>query len=131
MTSDNKIEEYLSHAIAGCLVGQIAAARRLSFDDLIACDGESVRSLGYELAELGLDPDRISEALLLALATLFMEGSNASMIAGHLSDLLWTILGPPEGGTPPEIYRRAGVAMLLAFVGLLNSDYVEQHLKQP
>ena len=84
-----------------------------------------VSSLSHELASLGIDPDYTARSLLLALATLFMDNGNASLVIDHLTELLWTILGPPEGGPPPEIYRRAGLAMHLAFVGLLHSSFID------
>ena len=130
MNSDNKIEEFVAHAVAGALVGQVAAERDITPEDLIADREGVINTLGHELASLGIDPDYTAKAILLALATLFMENSNANLIVGHLTDLLWTVLGPPEGGPPPEIYRRAGIAMHLAFVGLLNSDYVDNTFKK-
>lgn len=129
MSSDNKIEDYLSCAIAGCLVGQIASARKLTIDDLINDRSGVISALATELTTLGIDPEYTAKSVLLALAALFMENTNANLVISHLTDLLWTILGPPEGGPPPEIYRRAGIAMHLAFVGLLNSTYINDITK--
>ena len=125
MTSDNKVEEFVAHALAGVLVGQVAGARSITIEDLMADHDGVVSSLSHELASLGIDPDYTARSLLLALATLFMDNGNASLVIDHLTELLWTILGPPEGGPPPEIYRRAGLAMHLAFVGLLHSSFID------
>ena len=132
MISDhnNQIEEFVAHAVAGALVGQVAAERDITPEDLIANRDGAINTLGHELASLGIDPDYTAKAILFALATLFMENSNANRIVDSLTDLLWTVLGPPEGGPPPEIYRRAGIAMHLAFVGLLNPNYVDNTLKK-
>lgn len=129
MSSDNKIEEFVAHALAGSLVGQVASARELTIDDLINDRSGVISALATELTTLGIDPEYTARSVLLALAALFMENTNANLVISHLTDLLWTILGPPEGGPPPEIYRRAGIAMHLAFVGLLNSTYINDITK--
>jgi hypothetical protein len=129
MSSDNKIEEFVAHALAGSLVGQVAGAREITIDDLINDRSGVISALATELTTLGIDPEYTAKSVLLALAALFMENTNANIVISHLTDLLWTILGPPEGGPPPEIYRRAGIAMHLAFVGLLNSTYINDITK--
>jgi len=124
-----KVEEYLSSALAGSLVGQIAAQRRISFITLLGSDfdGESpeLRSLANELTELGICPDQLANHALSALVSLFMANSNAELIVAQYTSLLWTILGDPKSGAPPEIYRRAGVAMHLALLGILDPSLTE------
>lgn len=129
MSSDNNIEEFVAHALAGSLVGQVAGAREITIDDLINDRSGVISALATELTTLGIDPEYTAKSVLLALAALFMENTNANIVISHLTDLLWTVLGPPEGGPPPEIYRRAGIAMHLAFVGLLNSTYINDITK--
>lgn len=131
MTSaeQTKVEEFLSTALAGSLVGQIAAERRISFTTLAGpnFDGESpeLRALADELTELGIYPDQLANHALIALVSLFMENSNAELIITQYTSLLWTILGDPKSGAPPEIYRRAGVAMHLALLGILDPSFIE------
>lgn len=131
MTSaeQTKVEEFLSTALAGSLVGQIAAERRISFTTLVGpnFDGESpeLRALTNELTELGIYPDQLANHALIALVSLFMENSNAELIITQYTSLLWTILGDPKSGAPPEIYRRAGVAMHLALLGILDPSFIE------
>jgi len=124
-----KVEEYLSSALAGSLVGQIAAQRRISFITLLGSDfdGESpeLRSLSDELTELGICPDQLANHALIALVSLFMANGNAELIVAQYTSLLWTILGDPKSGAPPEIYRRAGVAMHLALLGILDPSLTE------
>lgn len=124
-----KVEEFLSSALAGSLVGQIAAARQISFTTLLGpnFDGESpeLSALANELTDIGICPDQLATHALLALVSLFMENSNAELIVTQYTSLLWTILGDPKSGAPPEIYRRAGVAMHLALLGILDPSFTE------
>lgn len=123
-----KVEEYLSCALAGALVGQLAARRELDFMTLIGpnFDGDSpeLRSLSDELTELGIDPNLLATHALTALVALFVEQNNADLIVGQYTSLLWSILGDPKnGGSPPEIYRKAGVAMHLSLLGILDPTF--------
>lgn len=122
----NKLEQYLGTVLAGSIVGQIAAQRRLHFEDLRG--GSSLlRALTDELTELGIDPGLLAAHSLHALVALFAQESNADLITGQFTALLWSILGDPKnGGRPPEIYRRAGVAMHLALLGILDPSIVEK-----
>jgi hypothetical protein len=121
----NKVEEYLSCAIAGSLVGQVASQRRINLASLISPDLENstptLRALSDELTELGINPDALANHALCALVALFVQESNADLIVDQYTSLLWTILGDPaNGGKPPEIYRKAGVAMHLSLLGILD-----------
>jgi hypothetical protein len=127
--ASTKVEDYLTSAIAGSLVSQIAARRHISFGTLIGPnrDGESpeLRALSDELTELGIDPSLIANHSLLALVALFAQEHNADLIVSQYTSLLWTILGDPKSGSPPEIYRRAGCAMHLALLGILDPSFVD------
>lgn len=131
MTSDpNKLEEYLGSALAGSLVGQIAARRNITFRELLGPDGDgdspTLRALTEEITELGLDPELLATHSLYSLVALFSQETNADLIASQYTSLLWSILGDPKnGGSPPEIYRRAGVAMHLALLGILDPSLAE------
>lgn len=124
-----KVEEYLSAALAGSLIGQIANRRGIHFSELLgpSFDGDTpeLRELSDELTELGLCPDTLANHALCSLVALFVEQSNAELIVTQYTSLLWTILGDPKSGAPPEIYRRAGVAMHLALLGILDPSFTE------
>lgn len=127
----NKLEEYLATAIAGSLIGQVARNREIAMGDLFACglDNPSpvVRKLATELDDLGIDAQLLASQSLYALVALFAQEPNADLIIGQFTALLWSILGDPKnGGSPPEIYRRAGVAMHLALLGILDPSIVEK-----
>lgn len=129
-TDPNKLEEYLGAAIAGSLIGQIARKREIPMGDLFSCGPDIpspvVRNIATELDELGIDAQLLASQSLMALVALFAQESNADLITGQFTALLWTILGDPKnGGSPPEIYRRAGVAMHLALLGILDPSLAE------
>ena len=132
MTNEQtKVEEYLTSALAGSLIGQVAARRCLHFRDLLGPEGDGdspeLRALSDELTALALDPCLLANHSLLALVALFAQEGNADLIVTQYTSLLWTILGDPKSGSPPEIYRRAGVAMHLALLGILDPAIVEHH----
>jgi len=132
--TQTKVEEYLTAAVAGSLIGQVAGQRNLSFASLLGTegDGESphLRAITAEFTELGIDPALLANHSLLALVALFAEEANAELIVSQYSSLLWTILGDPRSGAPPEIYRRAGVAMHLALLGILDPSFSEHRSRQ-
>ncbi|MGA0848092.1 MAG: hypothetical protein ACO3PY_05755 [Pontimonas sp.] len=134
MSDYNHIDEYLSTAVAGSLVGQIARARNISFKEMFAADGVSIsptiRAITLELDELGIDPELIASQVLYALVALFAKEENAELITSQYTSLLWSILGDPKnGGSPPEIYRRAGCALHLTLLGILDPSIPEQGIK--
>lgn len=130
MTSPHKLEEYLSTAMAGSLIGQIARAREIPFDEIFVPGGgtsPTVRALATELDELGIDSELLASQALLALVALFAQGENADLLVSQFTALLWSVLGDPKnGGSPPEIYRRAGCAMHLTLLGILDPSLVEK-----
>lgn len=126
----NKLEEYLATAVAGSLIGQIARQREIPIGDIFADGFETpstvVHTLATELDDLGIDAQLLASQSLYALVALFAQESNADLITSQFTALLWSILGDPKnGGSPPEIYRRAGVAMHLALLGILDPSIVE------
>lgn len=127
MAETKKLEAYLATAMAGVLVGQVARHRDIPVMELLRPGSLTSRGITEELNEMGIDPDLLAHAGLLAQIALFSDQSNANTIVTHLTDLLWTILGDPEnGGSPPEIYRKAGHAMYLSFIGILNPNFPTQ-----
>lgn len=128
----NRLEEYLATALAGSLIGQLARQREIPMGDLFASGFDTasptVKTLATELDDLGIDVQLLASQSLLALVALFAQESNADLITSQFTALLWSILGDPKnGGSPPEIYRRAGVAMHLALLGILDPSIVENH----
>jgi len=131
MTPPNRLEEYLSSAIAGSLVGQIARAREIPFKEMFSTDGTAtsptIRAIATELDELGIDAELLASQALYALVALFAQEENAELITSQYTSLLWSILGDPKnGGSPPEIYRRAGCAMHLTLLGILDPSITEK-----
>ncbi len=118
----DKLELFTSEVIASSIAGQIALARDLDFDDLIANESSALNALCDEITDLGLDPDLLANHVLNGLLTLFVLPHNADVMIENFSKLLWTILGDPENGgdTPPPLYQKAGQAMHLTFVSLLD-----------
>lgn len=126
-TPTDKVSDYIATAIGGSIIGQMARRRSISTDDLLTQGNPLLRSLADELSELGLDPHLIANHTLAALVALFIEEGNADRIITTFTNLLWTVLGDPEnGGNPPEIYRRAGVAMHLTLLGLIDPSIIER-----
>jgi hypothetical protein len=130
MISANRLEEYLSTAVAGSLIGQIARAREIPFKEMFSTDGSgspAVRAIATELDELGIDAEILASQALYALVALFAQEENAELITSQYTSLLWSILGDPQnGGNPPEIYRRAGCAMHLTLLGILDPSITEK-----
>lgn len=129
-TAPNRLEEYLATALAGSLIGQLARQREISVGDLFGSGFDTasptVKTLASELDDLDIDVQLLASQSLLALVALFAQESNADLITSQFTALLWSILGDPKnGGSPPEIYRRAGVAMHLALLGILDPSIVE------
>lgn len=133
-TDPNRLEEYLATAVAGSLIGQLARKRDIPMRELFADGMETpsptVRALATELDDLGIDAQLLASQSLMALVALFAQESNADLITGQFTALLWSILGDPKnGGSPPEIYRRAGVAMHLTLLGILDPSIVEKRAR--
>lgn len=129
MSSSTSVRDYLSCAMAGSLIGQMAMARAISVEAVLAPNSMALQSLRTELDEFGLDADLLAEQALAAVTALFIEPENADRITTELTKLLWSVLGDPESGSPPEIYRRAGHAMHLSFIGILSPDILEPFFK--
>jgi hypothetical protein len=127
----HRLESYLATAMAGSLIGQIASAREIPFHEMFAADettsSPAIRAIATELDELGIDAVLLASQALCALVALFAQEQNADLITSHYTALLWSILGDPEnGGSPPEIYRRAGCAMHLTLLGILDPSITEK-----
>lgn len=129
MSSSTSVRDYLSCAMAGSLIGQMAMARDISVEAVLAPNSMALQSLRTELDEFGLDADLLAEQALAAVTALFIEPENADRITTELTKLLWSVLGDPDSGAPPEIYRRAGHAMHLSFIGILSPDILEPFFK--
>ena len=129
MSSSTSVRDYLSCAMAGSLIGQMAMARDISVEAVLAPNSMALQSLRTELDEFGLDADLLAEQALAAITALFIQPENADRITTELTKLLWSVLGDPDSGAPPEIYRRAGHAMHLSFIGILSPDILEPFFK--
>jgi hypothetical protein len=107
----------------------MAMARDISIEAVLAPNSLALKVLHAELVEFGLDPELLSQQALAAITALIIEPENADRVSTELTNLLWSILGDPESGSPPEIYRRAGQAMHLSFISILSPDILEPFFK--
>lgn len=123
----NRLEEYLGLVAAGSLIGQLARARDIDAETLFNGPARVRTELASDLADLGIDPNLLASQLLSALCALFMQETNAALVVEQYTGLLWNILGDPKrgGDTPPELYRRAGCALHLALLALLDPESTE------
>jgi hypothetical protein len=128
-SATTSVTEYLRAALGGSLIGQMAATRDISVEALLTPDSEALNTLRAELEEFGVDPELLATQALAALTALMIEPDNADRIVTELTRLLWSILGDPKSGTPPEIYRQAGSAMHLSFIGILSPQILEPFFK--
>lgn len=129
MSSSTTVRAYLAYALAGSLIGQMAMARDISAEVILVPNSLALRSLREELTEFGLDPELLATQALAAVTSLFIEPDNADRITTGLTRLLWSILGDPESGAPPELYRHAGHAMFLSFIGIISPDILDPLFK--
>lgn len=95
------------------------------YDDLFDEDDRpmaTAQTVIDRLNSTGIDPELLAAHVGKALTKLFSEPVNATQLVKHNAELLWSILGDPkEGGAdPPPIYKKAGFATHLAFIGLLS-----------
>jgi len=122
MNERDEMEHYLSIAISGSLVGQIAAKRDLDLDEFLDQDSPRLAAICTEIEELGIYPPLVARSMLLALVTLLSSEANLRIATEEYSKLLWSILGDPKTGgeDPPKIYLKAAQAMHLCQIGLLN-----------
>ncbi len=129
MSSTTSVREYVRAALSGSLIGQMAMTRDISIEAVLTPNSLALESLHAELTEFGLDPELLAQQAMAAITALIIEPDNADRVVTELTKLLWSILGDPESGSPPEIYRRAGQAMHLSFVGILSPDILEPFFK--
>ena len=120
MITQNQLERYLSYALGGSLVGQIAATRLLSAEEILEPDSLELQAIESDLLDLGIRPELLAGSALSALVTMLCNEANAPKIIELLTQRLWEILGDPKSGSPPEVYRKAGYSMFAFFVMCLR-----------
>lgn len=119
-TSDSPIRDHLASALTGSLVAQRALATGVKLSTAAEITPDQCRRWARELDALGLNPELLSEHAIQALVLLFSEPDNREQMLRCLSSILWTILGDPSSGDPPEIYRRAAVGVWYSFLITLD-----------
>lgn len=130
------IESWLSSALCGSLVAQIAKKRGLAFDALANADttelSTETEAILSELHDLGITGTLTTEHVMASLTCLFIHPDNADAIIDAFTGILWSVLGDPErnGGKPPDIYRRAGFAMHVALLGFFDPSIPERVFNQ-
>jgi len=128
------IADWLSSAVCGSLVAQVARKRGLEFTDLadfgdITSETEAILQ---ELHDLGITGSITAEHALSSLACLFISSDNAEAIIDSFTGILWSVLGDPKqnGEQPPEIYRKAGFAIHVALLGFFDPS-IPKRVFQP
>ena len=119
-TPDNLLE-YLSAAVAGSLVSQIADAESNDALRRLFDDEDAIRHYANVLAKQGIDPELTAKQILDSLELLYK--ANHKLVEQGLTNLLWDTLGDPESGKPPEIYHRAAHYVMSAFIAMLHPDF--------
>lgn len=133
--SPTPVSDWLSSAICGSLVAQVASKRGLDFNDL-ANDANRLSTetdaILQELHDLGVTGTHTTEHVMASLACLFMHPHNADTVVESFTGILWSILGDPErnGEKPPDIYRKAGFAMHVALLGFFDPSIPERVFKK-
>lgn len=121
MTKPYKVD-YLSYALRATLVGQVAATRDIPFDPLLNPRSTEVKAIEKDLNEIGIQPDGLATNALLALGMLFTSPETANKIVDALTEELWEVLGDPQSGAPPELYRKAGVSMFASILTIFRTS---------
>lgn len=117
----NALIEHTTTALAGALLVQRMQAQHINFDSLPEDDRLAlIRSTADELAAFGIDPQILAQVSAAAFFDLFSDPRNRNAVVDGATQLLWGILGSPEGGVPPQIYEKAGSAVHLLFLGLFT-----------
>lgn len=131
--SSNSLEAWLAQSVTGSLVIQRAEKRGIDIDAIAStCDIEAAEAIAVELDDFGVNADKLARHVVASMAVLFMHKDNAETMVDSFSDILWKVLGDPAqgGSSPPEIYRRAGFFMHLAFIGFFDPSIPERVLKR-
>lgn len=127
--TSSAVQVWLSSALGGSLISQMAQSRGIELEDLPeGAQSDQLNSLLQELKTSGIDPELVAEHAALSLACLFVQAENAKAIINAFTDVLWSVLGDPtrNGDQPPEIYRKAGFAMHIALVGFFDPSITER-----
>jgi len=121
----NQLFNALGITALGVLVGQVAVAREIPPEDVSVPHGPALPIILEELMDLGIDPPNLARGILRSYASMLMEPSAAEKIQAQITSLLWSIMGDPiHGGNPPEIYHRAGAALHVGLLSMIDPEIV-------
>jgi hypothetical protein len=123
------VQQWITQVVSSSLLTQLATTRNVDLDAPDASD--RVTALSFELAELGLDPEYVSQHVMFAMTSLLMKQENSQSLIDGFTDILWSVLGDPQrnGAQPPELYRRTAFYLFIAVLGILDPDIPENVLK--
>lgn len=122
------IHGYLASALTGSIVAQRLLASGADPDTVTSrLTPEQVRYWARELDALGIDPDLLAEHTVTCLVLFLAETNNQQKIRSHLADVLWRILGDPESGDPPDIYRKAAFGVWYSILITLDPSIKKAH----
>lgn len=114
------VREYLASALTGSLVAQRARQAGADITRIEHLTSDQIRRWACEFEALGIDPEITAEHTICALVLLFSEPDNRDQMLRCLAGVLWTILGDPSSGDPPEIYHKAAVGVWYSFLITLD-----------
>lgn len=127
-TPVSPIQDYLASALTGSIVAQRLLANGADPATVTSnLTPEQVRSWARELDALGIDPDLLAEHTITCLVLFLAEIENQRKIRSHLADVLWRILGDPESGDPPAIYRKAAFGIWYSILITLDPSFQKAH----
>lgn len=118
------IRDCLASALTGSIVTQRLIANGADPATVTSrLTPEQVRSWAREIDAIGIDPDLLAEHTITCLVLFLAEINNQRKIRSYFADVLWRILGDPESGDPPEIYRKAALGIWYCILITLDPSF--------
>lgn len=121
-TSSNPLKDFLMATVAGSIVVQHARSLGMSDSDLTTLDPKTVAQLSNDCSSFGLDFAVTAEHVLISLIHLYSSECNRRNYVETVARVLWEILGDPESGSPPALYKKAAFATWYALMLTLEPD---------
>lgn len=121
-TSTNPLKDFLMATVAGSIVVQRARYLGQTNEDLANVDPKNLAQLSRDCSSFGIDFEVTADHLVTSLIHLYSAECNRENFITTISRVLWEILGDPESGSPPEIYKKAAFATWYALMLTLEPD---------
>ena len=94
-------------------------------------DQELLERFVTEARTLDISPGVVASDVRDGLERFLTDPSQVEQMIEALAEILWRVLGPDQGGTPPVIYKQAGAAMHLFILNLVNPNTLERLVQRP